>query len=153
MVNVIAPNKNFPPYKKSIFLAGTITGAKFDWQKQITESLKDFDIIVFNPRREKKPEDEAGIREQIEWEFERLRLADIISFWLSPETVEPISLFEMGAHTMTNKPIIIGMDPNYPRRIDVEVQVPLVRPDIPIVYSLKDLSDKISETFNDLFQI
>jgi hypothetical protein len=150
MYNVIAPNRNFPPYKKSIFLAGTITGAKLDWQKQITESLKDFDIIVFNPRREEKPEDG---REQIIWEFEHLRLADIISFWFSPETVGPICLFELGTHSMTNKPIVIGMDPKYPRRFDVEVQISLVRPDIPIVYSLKDLSNKISETLNELFQI
>jgi hypothetical protein len=153
MISVIAPNRDFPPYRKSVFLAGTITGAKLDWQKQITESLKEFDIIVFNPRREKKPEDEAGIRDQITWEFENLRRADLISFWFSNETVGPICLYELGAHLMTNKPIVIGMHPDYPRRFDVEVQSGLIRPGVPIVYSLEALSDKISETLNFLFQI
>ena len=152
MVSVIAPSIDFPAHKISVFLAGTITGAKMDWQRQITESLKDFDIVVFNPRRAKKPEDEEGVREQITWEYENLKQADLVSFWFSSETVAPITLYELGAQVATNKPIVIGMDPKYPRRFDVEVQVPLARPDIPIVYSLKDLSDKISENLNDLFQ-
>jgi hypothetical protein len=37
------------------------------------------------------------------------------------------------------------MDPKYPRRFDVEVQMGLDRPDIKIVYSLEDLSASISE--------
>jgi nucleoside 2-deoxyribosyltransferase len=145
MVSVIAPNMNFPAHKIGIFLAGTITGAKKDWQKQITESLKDFDIVVFNPRRDKKPEDEEGIREQITWEYNMLRQADLVSFWFSSETVAPITLFELGVHTALNKPVVIGMDPKYPRRFDVEVQMGLDRPDIKIVYSLEDLSASISE--------
>jgi len=100
---------------------------------------------VFNPRRDKKPEDEEGIREQITWEYNMLRQADLVSFWFSSETEAPITLFELGVHTALNKPVVIGMDPKYPRRFDVEVQMGLDRPDIKIVYSLEDLSASISE--------
>jgi nucleoside 2-deoxyribosyltransferase len=145
MVSVIAPNTDFPAHKISVFLAGTITGAKKDWQKQITESLKSYDIVVFNPRREKKPEDEEGIREQIEWEQENLRRADLISFWFSEETVAPITLYEYGFWSASKKPIVVGVHPKYPRKFDVEVQTKRARPDIKIVYSLEDLSIGISE--------
>jgi hypothetical protein len=153
MISVIAPQRDFPAHKLSVFLAGTITGAKIDWQKQITESLKDFDIIVFNPRRDKKPEGQEGIREQIEWEFEFLRFADLVSFWFSSETVAPITLFELGKQSVFDKSLVVGVDPRYPRRFDVEEQMRLQRPDVRIVYSLRDLSDKISEILNGFFQI
>jgi nucleoside 2-deoxyribosyltransferase len=145
MVSVIAPNTDFPAHKIGVFLAGTITGAKKDWQKQVTESLKDLDIIVFNPRRDKKPEDKEGIRKQIEWEQENLRRADLISFWFSEETVAPITLYECGFWSASKKPLVIGMHPKYPRKFDVEVQTQRARPDIKIVYSLEDLSAGISE--------
>lgn len=44
---------------------------------------------------------------------------------------------------MTDKPLFIGIHPNYPRRQDVEIQTSLVRPDIKIVYSLQDLAEQI----------
>jgi hypothetical protein len=145
MVSIIAPNMDFSPHKIGIFLAGTITGAKIDWQKQITESLRDFDINVFNPRRANKPEGEEGVREQIIWEYNMLRISDLISFWFSSETVAPITLYELGARSSKNQSIVIGIDPEYPRKFDVEVQMSLDRPDIKIVYSLEDLSASISE--------
>jgi nucleoside 2-deoxyribosyltransferase len=135
---------NFSAHKIGVFLAGTITGAK-DWQKQVTESLRDFDINVFNPRRAKKPTDQEDVQQQIEWEYNLLRLADLVSFWFGDETVAPITLFELGAQSALKKPIIIGMDPKYSRRFDVETQMGLDRPDIKIVYSLEDLSATISE--------
>jgi hypothetical protein len=51
---------------------------------------------------------------------------------------------------MTQKLIVIGMDPAYPRRQDVEIQMKLIRPDIKIVYSLSDLAEEITCTFNML---
>jgi hypothetical protein len=150
MVSIIAPNMDFSPHKIGIFLAGTITGAKIDWQKQITESLRDFDINVFNPRRANKPEGEKGVIEQITWEYKMLRVADLVSFWFSSETMAPITLFELGARSAKYQPIIIGIDPKYPRKFDVEVQMSLDRPDIKIVYSLEALSASISEALLDI---
>ena len=153
MIYVEAPSYSFPTNKKSIFLAGSITGAE-DWQSEVIEALKDFDILVFNPRRENFPIDnpDAGL-EQITWEFKMLRKADMIQMWFSKETIAPICLYELGAWSMTEKPIVIGMDPKYPRRQDVEIQTKLVRPEVLISYSLPNFINSIYDTVNQILMI
>jgi len=146
MFYVEAPEREFPVNKRSIFLAGTITGTS-NWQKDITDSLSNMDIVVLNPRR-KIPESIKDSYEQIQWEFDMLRHASIISFWFAPETVGPITLYELGAHSMTSKPLLLGVDPKYQRIKDIQVQTKLVRPEIDIVYSLPDLINKILEEFS-----
>jgi hypothetical protein len=109
------------------------------------------DMTVFNPRRKNFPiHDPNAALGQIKWEHNRFRESDILSFWFCAETMCPIALYELGAWSMTNKPILIGMDPGYSRRQDVEIQTELVRPDIKIVYDLKSLSDQIAEAFNQI---
>jgi hypothetical protein len=150
MIYVEAPNYVYPAGKK-IFLAGTIQGTITDWQTEVTKTLSNLDIVVFNPRRKNFPiHDPSAAEKQITWEFRMLRQADIISFWFAKETLGPIVLFELGQHSMTQKLIVIGMDPAYPRRQDVEIQMKLIRPDIKIVYSLSDLAEEITCTFNML---
>ena len=144
MTYIEAPKRNFTKDKKSLFLAGGITDCP-DWQRTIINSLNDLDVTIFNPRRKNFPiNDPNAAQEQITWEFDMLRQADIIIvFWFCSETMCPIVLYELGAHSMTNKPIIIGLDPNYSRRQDVEIQTKLQRPDVKIVYSLDDLTKSI----------
>ena len=149
MIYIEAPIKEFPLAKKSVFLAGGITNCP-DWQTEITNQLKDQDIVVFNPRRTNFPIDDPNAAfDQIKWEHEMLRQADIIIFWFCKETMCPIVLYELGAHSMTNKPIIIGVDPDYSRKQDVEVQTQLVRPDVKIVYSLNDLTSELKKMINE----
>jgi hypothetical protein len=151
VIYIEAPNYVFPADKKNIFLAGTIQGTITDWQTEITKALSNLDIVVFNPRRKNFPiHDSSAAEKQITWEFRMLRQADIISFWFAKETLGPIVLFELGAHTRTDKLIVIGMDPEYQRRQDVEIQTKLVRPDIKIVYNLNDLAEEITCMFNML---
>jgi hypothetical protein len=53
-------------------------------------------------------------------------------------------LFELGSHLMVpGKPIFVGMHEEYQRRIDVEVQTSILRPDIEIVYNLNALGGQI----------
>lgn len=149
MIYVEAPNK-VEVSKKSIFLAGGITGCP-DWQKELVEKLKDLDIVIYNPRRAKfDTSDPSASKIQIEWEHEMLKKADVISFWFCKEEIQPITLYELGAHTKTSKPLIIGMDKGYKRRSDVETQTKLERPDMEFVYSLNDLSDRIFKLFNEV---
>ena len=131
--------------KKSVFLAGGITGCP-DWQAELAGLLKELDIVLLNPRRSDFPKgDSLEARKQIEWEHRQLRNAGAISFWFPKETLCPISLYELGAHSMTGKRLFIGVHPDYARRYDVEIQTSLARPDIEIVYSLEALADKIEE--------
>jgi len=132
--------------KRSLFLAGGISGCR-PWQNEILPGLDKMDITVFNPRRKNFPTDRDVTMEQITWEYSYLRKASVISFWFCRETLCPITLFELGAWLMTNKPIIIGMDPDYQRRVDIEIQTKLARPEIQIVYSLRELLFQIYMNF------
>lgn len=150
MIYVEAPN-DAPVGAKmpSIFLAGSITNCPL-WQTEMVGYLKDLDLIIYNPRRKNFPMDDPNAAEgQITWEFKKLRLASMVSFWFSKETMGPIVLFEYGAALERNAPIVIGMDPKYPRRQDVEIQTKLKQPGIKIVYDLKELSDQIAVKYNN----
>ena len=110
----------------------------------MVELLKPSPWIILNPRRANFPIDNPDAsKQQIAWEHKHLRLASAILFWFPQETICPITLYELGAFSMTNKPLFIGVHPNYFRRQDVEIQTGLVRPDINIVYSLEELAEQI----------
>lgn len=122
----------------SIFLAGGITNCP-DWQQAIREIFAPFDITIFNPRREKFPiDDPNAAAEQIRWEYERLRKADINLFWFAAGSLNPIVLFEYGSAMERGKPIVVGCDPEYERIQDVRIQTMLRRPDI-IVHNRLDV--------------
>jgi hypothetical protein len=140
MQYIEAPN-NEPARWPSLFLAGGITGVKDNWQATAALSLKDLPITIFNPRRkaEFKPEDEE---EQITWEHKMLYRADAISFWFPPDTLCPITLYELGAWSAWLDPafplsdpkkLFISVHPKYARLKDVLIQTKLVRPDVQVI--------------------
>jgi hypothetical protein len=126
--------------QRSLFLAGGISNCP-DWQSALLEDLRDTDWVVFNPRR---ADFDAGnselARGQIEWEHRHLRRSSAIAFWFPPQTLCPITLYELGAWSMTDKALFVGVDPMYARRLDVLEQTRLVRPDVRIVDSLEGLA-------------
>lgn len=131
----------------SIFLAGGITGCP-NWQQDIVGHLSGTDLTLLNPRRKNFPIDDSNASmEQISWEYHHLRKADIILFWFPKESDCPIALYELGAWSNTTKPLFIGMHPDYPRRIDVEVQVSLVRPEFAFHYTIKSLTFEILKNY------
>lgn len=133
--------------KPSVFLAGGITNCP-DWQTYVTMQLLTEDITVFNPRRENFPiDDPEASFDQIKWEYDHLRKADMLLFWFPSETLCPIVLFELGAWSRSNKPMFIGVHPAYRRKQDVEIQMGLARPEVPIVYSLDDLVAEVKKTY------
>ena len=116
----------------SIFLAGGISNC-VDWQKKAAEELNDMDrLTVVNPRRKDfdVSKKEESIK-QISWEYKRLREVTQILFWFTEDTVQPITLYELGAALERNGPafalsnkqrIFIGMDKDYERMFDVHIQ-------------------------------
>lgn len=146
MIYVECPNKS-ESNKPSLFLAGGLSNCR-NWQKNIITSLYPLDIILYNPRRDSFDITNPLIaEEQIVWEEEMLRKADVVSFYFCRETLCPITLFELGVCSMTPKPIIVGMDSDYSRRRDVEVQIKLKRPEVSVVYGLEDLTKEIKSIF------
>ena len=128
---------------KSLFLAGGISNCP-NWQLELRELIGNEKIVLLNPRRDSFPiTNPHAAEEQIRWEFDHLRKADAISFWFPKETLCPIVLCELGAWSMTDKPIFVGVHPEYPRRQDVEIQTKLARPDVKVVYDLESLSNQI----------
>jgi hypothetical protein len=110
---------------KRLFLAGGITNCP-DWQSEIIEKIKNFpNLTSYNPRRENFPMDDPGAsNQQITWEYEKLKYADIIVFWFSRGSLNPIVLYELGmwGNSRNDKEIIIGIDPEYERANDVMIQ-------------------------------
>lgn len=129
--------------EKALFLAGGIHGCS-DWQRDMVDLLRDTNLVVLNPRRAMFPIDDPQAKhEQVRWEYAYLRKAHAILFWFSPETLCPIVLYELGAWSMTEKPLYVGIHPDYQRKQDVEIQTNLVRPDIKITSTLGDLARQI----------
>lgn len=147
-----APDQYDEQGERSLFLAGSITGAE-DWHTELIKMLEDQDITILNPRRKHFPiEDPTAAEAQIRWEHEHLGKATAISFWFAKGTLSPITLYELGSWSRSEKPMFIGVDPLYLRKADVEIQTKLARPDIKIVYSLEDLARQIIEWANDAME-
>ena len=139
-----------------VFLGGGITNCPL-WQKELIELLKNEDIVIYNPRRKIFPFDDPNeCNKQIEWEFKYLNTADVRVFWFSKGSFNPIVLFEYGKwlrHASINSNLnmseflFVGMDSEYIRRRDVEIQTELEYPEVAekIVYNLENLANQIKE--------
>ena len=133
----------------SLFLAGGISGTH-NWQQEIVRLLANTDWTILNPRRAHFPEAPEAARAQIQWEFDHLRLATARLFWFPSPTLCPIALFELGAWSCGNAPLFVGVDPDYQRRLDVQIQLSLARPDVTIVSTLEDLAVQARKFKTDL---
>jgi len=157
MIQVIeAPNNTKCSHTAlCIFLAGGIVSCP-DWQQDLIDKISSSqyvndlddlygDIILFNPRRKNFPIDDPTATEtQITWEFNKLAFADIIIFWFSAGSINPIVLYELGKWgNSSNRNIIIGVHPDYERKEDVIIQTKLARPDLTVVFSLDEIVDLI----------
>ena len=119
---------------RTIFLGGGITGCG-NWQQEFAAALRGSGLVVINPRRNDFDVHDPTMTEfQIRWEFHHLRLARARLFWFPPETLCPITLFELGKHCERADPLFVGVHPDYQRKIDVEIQLRLARPHDHVVH-------------------
>jgi hypothetical protein len=133
-----------------LFVAGGITGCE-DWHTPFIELLRPCEkLAVLNPRRiDFDTNDPQMAKDQIAWEFRHFARADAASFWFPPETLCPITLFELGGclHRVNSagEPmrVFVGVHPDYKRRIDLEEQIPLARPDVKINYTIRELAEDV----------
>jgi len=145
-----APNEVYSPENSinvKVFLAGGILGCP-NWQSYVVSELKDVPgMTVYNPRRKDFPEHPApkASEEQIAWEFEHLRDADVVLFWFSPGSPNPMALYELGmwANSRTDTISIVGADPTYERRQDVVVQTRLAKPWMHVFDSLDTMLEEL----------
>ena len=107
-----------------VFLAGGITGCP-DWQAEARALLDDTELVVCNPRHPVfDVTDPNAARDQIEWEVEHIREADMMLFWFpaSGGVTQPIVLFELGMALGRGRELAVGTDLDYCRRYDVVQQ-------------------------------
>jgi hypothetical protein len=130
-----------------VFLAGGITGCP-DWQAEIADLLRDTDLVLCNPRQPSfDVTDPRGAEKQIAWEVDHLRACDVKLFWFpdSGTVPQPIALFELGYAAGSGKRLVVGCDPNYCRRYDVEQQLGhYLGSGFPIAASLSELADQLA---------
>ena len=155
MIKIVQAPEEIKLKRNSIklFLAGGISNCP-KWQDDICEKLLtekrlneyNMDIIIFNPRCNSIPEEEA----QIKWEYDKLKKSNIISFWFSEGSLNPITLFEYGSHFKSKtKDLVAGCHMNYQRRSNVIIQSKLHNPYFRIVDTLEDLYENIVRSIID----
>jgi hypothetical protein len=89
-------------------------------------------------------DDPSAAEGQIAWEYRHLRRATAVLFWFPPETLCPIALFELGGRTLVpGQPLFVGTDPAYQRRLDVEVQLRLARPEVTLATDTAALAEQV----------
>ena len=127
---LVSSNQDLIP---DIFLAGGVTYSP-DWQKEALKMLAGTDLIVANPRRDEivSAVGETA-RRQIVWKFENLKSTKVVLFWF-PNAETIITFLELGKELARKSRIVVGTDPNYNRRFDIETQVYLESPDA-VIYS------------------
>lgn len=144
MIHIQAPADYHGPLP-SIFLAGGISGCEL-WQPRMVEMLASLEVALLNPRRDNYPwHDPAAAEAQIRWEFEHLARVTAGLFWFPPQTLCPIALYELGRWSAGHRPMFVGVHPDYQRRLDVEIQLRLARPEVQIANSLDALAKQVIE--------
>jgi hypothetical protein len=128
----------------SLFLAGGITGTR-NWQQDMIHLLAQSNWTILNPRRRQFPETPDAVKEQIQWEFDHLRSATARLFWFPAPTLCPIALFELGVWSHGSAPLFVGAHSEYQRRLDIQIQLSLARPEVTVVSTLDDLAAQATE--------
>jgi Nucleoside 2-deoxyribosyltransferase like len=153
---ITAPNEEYSIANANnikLFLAGGITNCP-NWQSGLLKYLEDLDdLTIYNPRRPDFPiNDPKASEAQITWEYLHLLNADVLVFWFSNGSLNPIVLFELEKYSLSStKPLVIGMDREYQRATDVIIQTQLSRPDIKEIYtSIPAMAQAIHELLKDL---
>ena len=149
-----APNEIYSPTVRNsikLFLAGGIQHCP-NWQSYVIGELSDIpNLTIYNPRRKEMKMGGATLEQQITWEFEHLAAANVVLFWFSSGSLNPISLYELGMWgNSMDRPMIVGCDPNYERKEDVRIQTNLAKPEAIIYDSLEDMILELTTVFENL---
>ena len=114
MAKVIKPPEPISSvHNVSVFLAGTIdNGAAEEWQIEVQEQLEDYDIVMFNPRRDywdnklKATTDNPIFVDQVKWELDAMEQSSYILMNFQENSLSPVTLLELGLYVDTYKLIV-----------------------------------------------
>ncbi|KAH6870270.1 hypothetical protein BKA58DRAFT_173685 [Alternaria rosae] len=135
--------------RASVILYGAIqSDPSKDWQAHLTALLSDLPIAILNPRRDDwdsswiEDISFAPFKEQVEWEMDYARIADVIVFYFAGEAkvLQPITLLELGLYAGTGKAIVCCPEGFWKRG---NVQMVCERYNIDLVESVEELGHKV----------
>lgn len=113
--------------RKIIFLAGSVEMGKAEpWQERIANELKSTSLVLLNPRREdwdsswSQTKDDPRFSEQVNWELDGIRDADVVAFYFDPNTASPITLLELGS-CIHRKKAVVCCPEGYFRKGNVDI--------------------------------
>lgn len=136
--------------RPTVFLAGSIEmGAAEDWQSVAAEILDEWNWVVFNPRRKdwdssiEQKFTNPKFSQQVNWELDALDIADCILFYLSPGTISPITLLELGGYAATGKCYVCCPD-GFHRKGNVDIYC--ARHNVPMFYNVNDALNYLFKT-------
>ena len=140
--------------RPSVILYGPILAdpAK-DWQTHLATSLSSLPVAVLNPRRDDWDstwvEDISfpKFKEQVEWEMDHAKVADVIVFYFTPGALTPIALLELGLYAGTGKAIVCCPEGFYKRG---NVQMVCARYDIELLSTFDELKDRVRTKFIEI---
>ena len=154
MIEIKPPNNFDKDEKPVLFLAGSIESGKAeDWQTKLCNSLKNYDVIILNPRRDfwntdwKQRMSDENFERQVTWELDGLDDCDINVMYFDPNTKSPISLLELGLHAKDFKLLVCCPEGFY--RLG-NVEVVCKRYQIPLFFTFEDLMDNLKITLDKL---
>lgn len=127
MVKSPMEHKIYDTDYKSVFLAGSIEmGAAVDWQTALAKELENEKIVFFNPRRDdwdsswEQTIENDKFKEQVLWELNHLKNADIIVMYFDPNTKSPVSMAELGLF-INNPNLIVCCPKGFWRKGNVDI--------------------------------
>jgi hypothetical protein len=158
MIEVTSPNPDLQP-GISVFAAGSIEQGKAEhWQVKLKEELKDEpDVVVYNPRRLEwnsgwvQSIDNPEFKRQVNWELDRIELADIVFFYIDPNTASIITMAEWG-HVYKSGRVVITCPKGYFRRGNIEVMADRagIRVNETFDEGIAELKDRIERKRNQM---
>jgi hypothetical protein len=148
-----------PPFRSeverpSVILFGAIEREPA-WQTSLASSLADLPVDILDPRRDDWDsswvEDISfpKFKEQVEWEMDYARVADVIVFHFPPGALTPIALLELGMYAETGKAIVCCPKGFYKRG---NVQLVCLRYGIELLESLGDLKKRVRSSLIEVLQ-
>lgn len=131
--------------RPSVILYGAIQPEPA-WQTSLAMSLSDLPIDILDPRRDdwdsswKEDISFPKFKEQVEWEMNCAKLADVIVFYFPPGALTPVALLELGMYAGTGHAIVCCPEGFYKRG---NVQMVCLRYGIDLLDNLEDLKEQV----------
>lgn len=139
MIEIKSPDDSKFESFTRMFLAGSISGKgglgtmAENWQERLTKELKDDKIIAFNPRRDdwdsswvQDPTPNTPFHQQVNWELDHIKRADLVVFYFDPQTKSPITLMELGYCIGLKKNIVVCCPEDFYRYGNVVIMCRLI---------------------------